>query len=409
MDLTEICSKFNFSPKDANLLSSVFEIALQQDDIQEKIEEDFFVTYATLAGINEETRDRLNIARRELFSVDIYRDLFKIYYYLWYRLQPVLSVDQLPDISSNRTFDSGCFYFMLALAGFPETEKLYREHKYPEQILRDTLSDLGVWVDYYQVQSGINGIKPPILSWIKNHQSGEIFRLGRLQIKPLFKFSGNILVYRNIMSNEVVVLSDGGVRYNRQGLCEQPGDEGVWTSILKRSDSEIAGNPVSADGYAHQQLVTLPFDEWHQELINGDAAIDIHIPAIGPLEPSACIDSIIQTTQFMKDFFPDVNYRAFVCTSWLLDNQFKSMLPDNSNIVRFQQPGYLYPAAGKSAAIVRIFGYDAELVPVEKLPRESSLQRAACNFLHSGGVFRNGGMFFLKDDLPWNSNPYHRQ
>jgi hypothetical protein len=409
MDLTEISNKFNFSSEDSNLVSSVFKIALQQRDIQKFFEEDFFVSYAELAGVNGEIRDKLNTARRELFSVEINRALFKIYYYLWYRLQPALSVDQLPDISSNSNLDSSCFYFMLALAGFPETEKLYREHKYPEQILLDTLSDLGVWVDYYQAQSGITGIKPPILGWIKNHQRGEIFRLGRLQIKPLFKFSGNILVYRNIMSNEVVVLSDGDVRYNRQGLCEQPGDVGVWTSILKISDSEIAGNPVSADGYAQQQLVTLPFNEWHQELINGDAAIDIHIPAIGPLEPSACNDSIIQATQFMKDFFPDINYRTFVCTSWLLDNQFKSMLPDNSNIVRFQQPGYLYPVAGKSAAIVRIFGYDAESVPFGQLPCESSLQRAASSFLNNGGIFRNGGMFFLRSDLPWNSNPYHRQ
>lgn len=408
MDLTEICRRFNFSPKDANLLFSVFEIALLQNDIQEKIEEDFFVTYAILAGINDGTRDRLNSARIKLFSVEINRDLFKIYYYLWYRLQPALSADQLPDISSNSTFDSGCFYFMLALAGFPETEKSYREHKYPDQILRDTLSDLGVWVDYYQVQSGIIGIEPRILGWIKNHQSREIFRFGRLQIKPVFKFSGKILVYRNISKGDVLALSDGGIRYNEQGLCEQLGDNGVWTSILKRSDSEITGNPVSASGYARQQLVTLPLNEWHQELVEGDYVLDIHISAIGPLNPKDCADSIFLAIQFMKDFFPDINYRAFVCTSWLLDNQFKEMLPEKSNIVQFQQPGYLYPAPGKSDAIWRIFGANAESVPFEQLPRESSLQRAAFGFLQNGGIFRNGGMFFLKDDLPWNSNPYHR-
>lgn len=115
-----------------------------------------------------------------------------------------------------------------------------------------------------------------------------------------------------------------------------------------------------------------------QTLPAGTKALNVHIPAGEPLLQEDCRESFQQA----KEFFGG-EYQAFVCGSWLLSPHLKEILPDSSNIIRFQnffqvaEVGYAYPQAEQ-----RIFGETLE--DKRRYPEDTSLQRRAKEYVLAG-------------------------
>jgi hypothetical protein len=65
-----------------------------------------------------------------------------------------------------------------------------------------------------------------------------------------------------------------------------------------------------------------------------ERAWNTHIPEAGPLDPAACDESFAVAEKFFRARGDD-STRAFVCHSWLLDDQLAEYLPAESNILRF--------------------------------------------------------------------------
>ena len=66
-----------------------------------------------------------------------------------------------------------------------------------------------------------------------------------------------------------------------------------------------------------------------------DKIIEIHIPAGAPLLREECVKSISRAKEFFAKYFPEYEYKAFTCYSWLLGDTLKEFLPEESNIQRF--------------------------------------------------------------------------
>lgn len=69
----------------------------------------------------------------------------------------------------------------------------------------------------------------------------------------------------------------------------------------------------------------------------GEKTIGMHIPAIGPMKPEACEESLRRAREFFPKYFPEHAYRCFTCHSWLLDSKLEELLPYESNILAFQR------------------------------------------------------------------------
>ena len=95
-----------------------------------------------------------------------------------------------------------------------------------------------------------------------------------------------------------------------------------------------------------------------------------------------------------KDFFGE-EYQVYVCDSWLLSPHLKEVLPENSNIVRFQnlfevtKVGYEYPQAEQ-----RIFG--EVLSDKQQYPEDTTLRRRAKEYVLSGRDLGIGVGFFIQ-------------
>ena len=69
----------------------------------------------------------------------------------------------------------------------------------------------------------------------------------------------------------------------------------------------------------------------------GDGVVDIHIPAMGPLDISECEKSIKAAGEFFEKYFPEFKYKFYSCNSWLLDETLSEFLKADSNILKFQK------------------------------------------------------------------------
>lgn len=115
----------------------------------------------------------------------------------------------------------------------------------------------------------------------------------------------------------------------------------------------------------------------------GDPVISIHIPEGSPLIPEECLRSLKIAQVFWKRKMP------YICHSWLLYPGLKTLLGENSNILKFQElfdlvsTDYQYREGEE-----RIFGI--LLDSPSGYPENTSLQRRAKKHLKEGGRLGSG-------------------
>ncbi|MBC9724644.1 acyltransferase domain-containing protein [Streptomyces sp. TRM68367] len=124
----------------------------------------------------------------------------------------------------------------------------------------------------------------------------------------------------------------------------------------------------------------------------GDLGLGVHIPAfLGPLTPEACERSLALAREFFARHYPEEPYQVATCGSWLLDPQLKRYLPEDSNIVRFQERFRIsqVPAEPEDGTPLR-FVFGADDGPLDRLPRRTRLERALVDHLRGGGHWYAG-------------------
>lgn len=301
---------------------------------------------------------------------------------------------------------SGMFSAIVILSGFLEALKLHRYLNIPLNITIDTFSDVRIWMEDYHSKHGVWGLSE--LSWLYTHLSGGLYRIGRLQY-VYNRFSGCIKAFRNILSGEVVILSEGNLKYRRDGLLDGTNDiydvDGVWTSLFNIDDHFVYSNCILINGNAQKMDMILSLTEWEQILSKGDYSLAIHIPTGSRLDSKECKESLAQVIQFYQTYFPEKKLFSFNCGSWLLEPQLQKIMPPSSNIVQFQKLFHIYPILGNEAPFLdRVFAYLHEDMPsdLSKLPRETLLQQAISDYLIAGNRLHPGaGVIFPDEVTEW--------
>ncbi|MFQ6042591.1 MAG: acyltransferase domain-containing protein [Candidatus Poribacteria bacterium] len=324
-----------------------------------------------------------------------------------------VEIHRLPILTAALGRDAGMFYVLILLAFTPQMQEVHHRRKIPADIVRDTVLNLKFCMEAedYSQEFGQWGISPRILNWLMNHWRGELYRLGRLQFVPS-RFHGKLRAFRHRAKGTVIALSEEGARYRSDGQVDGAGGvydaADAWTATLNITDTEIIGYPIAPVGHAIRNQVRLPTAEWAQVLAPGHPVLAIHIPAGSPMSFELCGESVRQALEFFPKHFPDKPFIAFTCHSWILDRQFEKLLPPTSNLVRFQKEMYLFPVAGGNESVLRaVFGRKTK--DISSAPRDTTMQRAFARHIETGGHFRGGGCFLLKDDLNWGSQFYRRQ
>ena len=257
------------------------------------------------------------------------------------------------------------------LERFPWLKDKYNEHGIPDQILRDTMSDLPIWMDACMKRTGQWGISPEETGWLALHFDFKLFKLGRLQFVPA-KSSVKAEAYR-CLTGDVITLSIDGIR--------------------RMGDRAVAGYPVDKRGFISREFVTLEFDKWQPALIPGDPVLETHIAENEPLKPDAVKDSFARAPRFFKDHIGMSGFKAFTCESWLLDWALGEMLP-GSNLAAFQAMFHCVPGDGGDWQMMeRVFGNP--VTDWDAAPQDTALRRAVRKWYLDGNCCNAAQGFIL--------------
>ena len=121
-----------------------------------------------------------------------------------------------------------------------------------------------------------------------------------------------------------------------------------------------------------------------------DAVIWIHIPASGKMTHEACGESLEMARAFFPRYFPETPFKAFICITWLLDDQLAHYLPADSNIVKFINRFHLMTMRKSSDAqtFERVFG--GPIDDINQAPQDTSLRKIIVQHVKAGGKWKKG-------------------
>jgi hypothetical protein len=118
-------------------------------------------------------------------------------------------------------------------------------------------------------------------------------------------------------------------------------------------------------------------------------ALSVHIPDfLGPMTPEACDHSYRLAGRFFPEHFPEETFKYAVCISWLLDPQLKDYLPEQSNIIRFQERFALAGPGNDADQSVLQFVFGPTPDNLDTLPQRSALERGIVSHLKQDGHWR---------------------
>ena len=325
--------------------------------------------------------------------------------YPWDRIR------QWPTLEGTLGDTAGMFYVLALLSGVPGMRAIHEARGIPPGIVRDTVSQIQARLEDYREEYGAWGMTPRFVGWFMNHLTGRLYRLVRLQFQ-FGSFGYKLRAFRHRASGTLVALSEEGVRYRAGGqVCREKDDHAAaWTAELVITDGEVRGNPILPAGRAREDTVALPAQEWRQALAPGDPILNIHIPGGEPMDFERCGESLRAVPEFFSRYYPERPFVGICCGSWILNSAIQELLPDTSNLVRFQREVYLFPLGLDEGSLPNaIFrGVPEDL---SEAPRDTSFQRAYLDRELGGEpmVAGGGGCLFFPEDMDWGAQVYLNQ
>lgn len=271
----------------------------------------------------------------------------------------------------------------------PSSVASMRSAGVPDNIVRATLRDFAIWADAHREKTGRPGISET--EWNLLSLTGDILRIGRLQYESTV-FLEPCYALRDTRDGGLAILAADGVRVSVAGLPLASNDDSrAFVTCLRLNDGAITGNPIDTErGVIRRETTSLRADDCDLLLAPGMPATNIHIPADGPLTPELVDYSIAQARPQLAKLgrLTPVG----VCESWLLDPALDQIARPDSNICRFMHRFAKFPNATPGSAIVeRVCGWGANVLPPEKLPERTGLQRGLKRYLLAGGTVRDVG------------------
>ena len=117
--------------------------------------------------------------------------------------------------------------------------------------------------------------------------------------------------------------------------------------------------------------------------------LGIHIPEDGGLSPALVDTSLSQAREFFDRYFPDKAVSVASCDSWMLDPYLARKLP-HSNIAAFARRFTLDRCSDAPGDAVYFTFRQRGMDNLDRLPRETSLQRVVLERIDDGGAWQLG-------------------
>ena len=124
--------------------------------------------------------------------------------------------------------------------------------------------------------------------------------------------------------------------------------------------------------------------------------MSVHVPELGKLLPELVDDAFARAEEFFARYYPEWQYPAYVCSSWLLDKDLAQLLPQESNIMRFQSRFRIAMSLVHTSSLYwYVFGMQKS-VPLTELKPQNAFQQKMLDFVKAGNILYSGNGFILR-------------
>lgn len=263
----------------------------------------------------------------------------------------------------------------------------------PFQVISDTLNGYESEMnDYYGIY-GRHGIRRYV-GWFMHWIHGDIFRFGRLQFE-MKTITDPIRVYRK--GNDIKILMDG-VDMHRKGMifgsAGQDDEEGRYFAQITEDGDQVTGYAVDEFGECVPQKVTLT--GYTEVLRAGAKALGVHIIADEPFSAELCEASYEEAIRVIRECYPEFDFQAIYCNSWMLEKRLRQIMGRDTNITRFADKYHAFPVKSQGAGVYAFLYHLPTQVAPEEVPAGNSMQKAVKEYLCSGNYFyEKAGLFLI--------------
>ena len=227
------------------------------------------------------------------------------------------------------------------------------------------------------------------------------FTLGRLtyEIGKFRQYHTPYTVYQNQVDGSLLPLAKGGYAYLPNGKRASEDEKAVLMTTCLEKDRSLDGYTFDENGLLKASPISVSTEIWRSFLTDEDDVLWVHIPGGEALTPESVAESLREAKAFFSTYFPKTQFRAFVCSSWLLDTGLRAYLKEGSNILAFQKIFRIVMSHVNPMALYFNVFHVEEAIPLTELIPTNSFQARILEAMKGGGHLYSGNGFLLFSDV----------
>ena len=121
---------------------------------------------------------------------------------------------------------------------------------------------------------------------------------------------------------------------------------------------------------------------------DGNDLISVHIPRGTVLDVRENLINFREALDFLKKYYSEYDFKAFWCSSWLINPHLEKIMGRATNITRFGDMFIRYKETQEEGVYSNVYGM-SKPDNLDELPEETSLQRNIKNHLKGGNSFKD--------------------
>ncbi len=281
------------------------------------------------------------------------------------------------------------------LLHLPSLEKTYTElisRGFTHQEAVKDLSVLNIYIrEEEHYRTGIVGISSFISFWLYRFTKLQILYFGKAGINfHLIAADYNFpYVLRNKKSRKIVTafgnnfaIHKSGIPLNSAGATDT---DGCFTACFKETDEEYIGH-VSDEKYVSKTAEVFKKSEWELIVSPGDDIITLHIFWDSNLTPEAVQEALDEGVEKCRLCYPDKDFKAISCCSWLMSPYINEILGENSKLSQFSSRFVRFPIVS-GATLMYNYVFPGQKCPPEEYIAHTRLQKGVKQLLMDGKYF----------------------
>lgn len=291
--------------------------------------------------------------------------------------------------------------------GFPVLAHLVKSWNELEKrgVEKDILRDSFVTVDhlftYSQEEAGRPAFTEQFFRMYGNAIYINYLKIGRLRFEIYENSARPVRIFKN-QSGEYKVLMCNCVLHQSGNILGAYGCEDAENSYdagFIETDTYYCGYSLDEKTrLAKKECITLTKSEWKCVYKSGDNALKVHIPYGPRLDKESCEESYRRAKEVFSRCFPEIKFNCFLLLCWMLSPELRDILPEDSNIIGFQNKYIVFPAKDKAIDayqyVYKVPQDKFSEIDIFSLPEDNTIRRGIKKKALEGKLIRECYGFF---------------